>query len=663
MAFNANFRLLAPAAEISATQPNHIPRASDIICAPRSRTLLRFQKTNPRKDSRNRTNGIIPPGKRRKQLKNDNESKKSVLAMLLGENMPRENSEAKAQTPQRICESIDDTFAYIKKVTRDCVSQLRTHGPWVVPPCAITAAAAINAQRQREGLVLLTAEELLKLCERPLIFVWDPQMIFPDIDIMCPSCGLPACRSNWCRPRLLHTLSGYTFYITLRYGCYSCGSNCKRKSQASRSMKFFLADSPDVRASLPKHISSAWKFIDSGRHICDARIVDLVRALATKTSWSAIAFTINEMNRGAWERQVEMPYLDLCHTFQVSAPTKSKSLPNELRLSDEYIKKLYMVDFENRKRNVLADLANHKGDDILRLDWTEGAATRGGGKYLLNILDGCGYILTSELTTTSKPWAAKRLIENLALRGTDPKVAYVDEECCGAWRNVLQSVWPSIHVRLDGMHAIMRLTRTTTSTQHPCHGKFCASLSDAIYKLDENVMQRLKQAWAREHGDTILPDSIIRKFIPRHIREPCKIVVIIESILQDMQTRTISAGPLLTDATQSEWLKLRTHISSGCLSDAPGMDMNILTTGVTIAGETFHEVRSLRGTSAVEGLHAHQKQWLGTFAHHAADVGHALLQDGAELWNRSKRARLIERNNAPQHGAGVFNDLQQNCHL
>ena len=64
---------------------------------------------------------------------------------------------------------------------------------------------------------------------------------------------------------------------------------------------------------------------------------------------------------------------------------------------------------------------------------------------------------------------------------------------------------------------------------------------------------------------------------------------------------------------------------------------------VTIGGECFHPVQSLRGTSPVEGLHAHQKQWVGTLAQHAPDVGEALLKDGALRWNRAKHAnRLVE---------------------
>ena len=77
----------------------------------------------------------------------------------------------------------------------------------------------------------------------------------------------------------------------------------------------------------------------------------------------------------------------------------------------------------------------------------------------------------------------------------------------------------------------------------------------------------------------------------------------------------------------------------GCLSDPTDVDVVDFDHEITVGGERFRAVRSLRGTSPVEGLHAHQKQWLGIFAQHASDVGEALLKDGAERWNQAKRDR------------------------
>ena len=56
-----------------------------------------------------------------------------------------------------------------------------------------------------------------------------------------------------------------------------------------------------------------------------------------------------------------------------------------------------------------------------------------------------------------------------------------------------------------------------------------------------------------------------------------------------------------------------------------------------VGTEVFTGARSGRGSSCLEGFHAHQKQWLGTFGHHAVDVGEALLAEGAVRWNRKRR--------------------------
>ena len=58
---------------------------------------------------------------------------------------------------------------------------------------------------------------------------------------------------------------------------------------------------------------------------------------------------------------------------------------------------------------------------------------------------------------------------------------------------------------------------------------------------------------------------------------------------------------------------------------------------IVVYGDNFRIVRTLRGTSALEGFHTHQKAWLGNLARHAADAGAALLADGAVRWNRKRK--------------------------
>ena len=93
---------------------------------------------------------------------------------------------------------------------------------------------------------------------------------------------------------------------------------------------------------------------------------------------------------------------------------------------------------------------------------------------------------------------------------------------------------------------------------------------------------------------------------------------------------------LLTVRTEEAWQLLRQHILKGCLSDPLDINLNFGGPAEVIGGMRFASIKSLRGTSPVEGLHAHQKQWLGMFGQHDCKVGAALLKDGAWRWNRAK---------------------------
>ena len=242
-------------------------------------------------------------------------------------------------------------------------------------------------------------------------------------------------------------------------------------------------------------------------------------------------------------------------------------------------------------------------------------------------------------------------MEELFRRGARPKVVYVDDECCGGWLSSLRTLWPDVAVRLDPMHAMMRLTQTTASTQHPHHGKFCANLAGCVFQNDFEILQRLCAAWSREHGACPLPSHVKRKYVPRIIREPHAIMAAVENLFDELDKKSHECEtPLLTTATNVAWQSLRAHILKGCLGDPPGIALNIKENTTNIGGTQFHSIRSLRGTSPVEGLHAHQKQWLGAFARHERCVGEALLKDGAWHWNRSK--------NGTQ---GMQVPLQQRC--
>ena len=125
---------------------------------------------------------------------------------------------------------------------------------------------------------------------------------------------------------------------------------------------------------------------------------------------------------------------------------ESLDLPKVYHLTSEWIKNAYLSDAATRKPHIHKELAVRLGDDVLRIDWTDKAAKHCRAAHILNVMDGKGFILLSQRTTTSKPWETQSGMAELKRRGARPKVAYVDDECCGAWTILLAEIWPGIQV-------------------------------------------------------------------------------------------------------------------------------------------------------------------------------------------------------------------------
>ena len=262
--------------------------------------------------------------------------------------------------------------------------------------------------------------------------------------------------------------------------------------------------------------------------------------LATRTSWNAIADASNEIKNAKWEREVAKPYVsnvkhiqrvfnqrriivfaistishpphlrflhssmiltcvsprpreiiafdhvELCAQLGVSR-RDAPAMPQHNTVQAQWVRDMYIVDANERGASVTRELEAGTGTDILTMDWTVDAARRCGGSFLFYVMSSDGVVLMSELTRTTAPSEVHAPLATLKQRGVNPLVVYVDDACCDAWPRLLGMIWPNVHVRLDGMHAIRRLTQTTTSARHPWHGRFCALLSSAIYQSDRQA--------------------------------------------------------------------------------------------------------------------------------------------------------------------------------
>jgi hypothetical protein len=515
-----------------------------------------------------------------------------------------------------------------------------------------TEAAEINAQRRRDNELLLTPEEIWNLVVRPDVFLWVPDKINGEL-VRCPTCGNPATPSAWSRARMVHSLHAHKLYLTMRYLCRHCPGalDCNLKPQEAKKRagkKTFHADAPEVLANMPPHVQMAWDFVNTGRVMCDSSVTDLARALATKNSWYGIADAINETKTSYWVTRKITVYLQLCKSLELQPIAINPDLPKEYKLNAKWVREFFVSDAEKRAPENSAAMAMEQGDNVLLVDWTRDAAARCGKPYLLNVMDSGGHVLMSHLTQTCKPCEAEVPLSKLAQRGAFPTVVYVDDECCGAWPQILHKIWPGVEIRLDIFHAIRRITQTVKSTQHPWHGRFCKEISQAFFQQDPAEVERLRRAWHSGGHSNVLPSRVRNKYVPRTIAPAADIIASIESTLQHYASNEHpEMGCLFTNTTQAAWGKLKMHVERNCLSEPLNADRNKGQTMI-IANEVFTVARCSRGSSPLEGFHAHQKQWLGTFSHHAVDAGEALLEEGAVRWNRKRRNEAAtEQNRTP----------------
>ena len=392
-------------------------------------------------------------------------------------------------------EPIENTESYIQKLQKDITSGRLVLGgnPWVMPKPAWSEAARINVQRAAAGERGINAHEALQLVIRPSVFVWAPEKLEQGLHIHCPKCNNRVTNRTWGRTRVLHHVAGQSLYVSTSHTCYRCSPATAKNSREPRARTTFSADAACARGSFPRHVQEAWRLNDTGQTLCDLHLVDFVRASATKSSWSSIAAVVNEAKTTAWAREVTLRYLRLCEDLRLVPENTPSVPPAAFMLQAKVCRNLFIVDFRNRETEMSQELAFQTGDDVLVVDWTESVAARCGGNFMFNAMDGSRKVLASAITTSSSPYEVEALMQSLQRRGTNPKVIYVDDECCGAWKGILQSIWPRAAVRLDGLHAIMRLTSTTTSPKHPWHGAFCMAISRAIYTYDEHEIRRTRR--------------------------------------------------------------------------------------------------------------------------------------------------------------------------
>ena len=283
-------------------------------------------------------------------------------------------------------QTIEDEDAYAHKVLQEILDgRLDLHGnPWVAPKNPFQEAVEINGKRKESGEPAIDSTEALNLVLRTPMFVWAPEKLAPGLIVRCPTCGTMNSGTRWGPLRVLHNLTGRSIYVSSRHRCGKC------RNKSKKSAVEFMADSPEVVATLPVLVQSLWNFQNQSRghggHITCTSLSDFIQAHATKQSWEAIANAIDEMKKTAWARDVTLRYLRLCEMLQLVPDEIPAALPGEYRLSAHWIRRHFLSEYFARQGEIEQEIAAETGDNVLALDWTHTAAARCGGGFMFNAM-------------------------------------------------------------------------------------------------------------------------------------------------------------------------------------------------------------------------------------------------------------------------------------
>lgn len=439
----------------------------------------------------------------------------------------------------------------------------------------------------------------------------------------------------------------------------------RNASKPKRSFQF-LASEADVIQMLPDYVKAAWTLHrnHAGR-LCDEMVVNLIRALATRSTWAKIAAVLNEF-RATYAAKLNNKFMMLCATLGLQHPLHDGDACAMGMVDRKWVAGVYEDDFVARDRDVASELLAEKPSDILAVDWTRDAGVRCQGKWMFNVTGADGKVLRSVITKTTAPLEVEPVLRDLYSCGTRPRIIYVDCECCGAWRPIIEQLWPDVDIVLDSFHAIRRLTQTTSSTKHPWHARFCKRMSEAVFAEDEELSSRFHKALKRSKLSRKASIRLKAECVTRRIKDKKEIERSIEYAIAEFRSQVHETfGPLLTPKTLSAWSSLKLHVRNGCLRDPPGVDLYAIQGKPIVMGcETFDKFKSRRGSSALEGFHGIQKSWLGQHVH-SRKRGLALVADGTIRHNRKRRNQLASNHQQtpPVYAAGLLSATDRGHHL
>ncbi|TDG98454.1 hypothetical protein EPR50_G00218830 [Perca flavescens] len=217
----------------------------------------------------------------------------------------------------------------------------------------------------------------------------------------------------------------------------------------------------------------------------------------------------------------------------------------------------------------------------------------------------------------------------------------------------------NIIIKMDLFHCLRRFLRECVSEHHPLYSSFAQFLSAAFSVVDQEDLQRLKEAYAFFGIQPANPTKAhIREHCRTRIPQPEELVKRVEGVFQHFYLATDPNGiPLFKPSMLKTWRIQRIHILRGCLSD-PEVEGGILYRhGGTLQlnhvqgeGTKVPVWIPIRGTSQQEGYHFHQAQWVtGTCVSTEPFLAQGMT--GVARWNYQ---RLVDLKQPDVHLPTVF---------
>ncbi|KAF4650401.1 hypothetical protein FOL47_001175, partial [Perkinsus chesapeaki] len=133
----------------------------------------------------------------------------------------------------------------------------------------------------------------------------------------------------------------------------------------------------------------------------------------------------------------------------------------------EYLMSVYVQDFIVRQPGLAQEMRSLSGR-ILKGDHTRPLAgkvtSQAGAKWSYSVLNEFGEVLCHGFTETDSDIQVRQLYVGLKTRFDSlnvpyPTLAYVDKQCCGSYKKMLQEIFPNIQVKLDVFHLLWRFSK------------------------------------------------------------------------------------------------------------------------------------------------------------------------------------------------------------